>query len=354
MGKVIAILVFVLALGGGFFYLNSWDRVDPGNIGILVDYGDGSIDPVTETKWIWIGRYQKLVEWPAGQQSYVMERGDSVGQIKGDDSIPCRTSDTQNVNFDAQVDWRIDPKQIVQVYQLRKDVPLIGPKNREAPGNYLEDVVIRTALRDAITKTCPEYTWSDLLGVKQTAFQAEIAQKVKATAEPQGAIISAVTILRPYPSKEVEALLQARLAGQSQEEQSRFQAAQQKREQEIALAASLAQQEQARVAAEAKARADIAASNAAAEKNRIDTEARNRLLIANAETTAHVEKVKADQEAEAIRVRGEAEAASQRAQASAITPVLVDLERAKRWNGQMPTTMFGETPTMVNQIPITR
>lgn len=60
-----------------------WDKVEPGNVGILVDKGTGTITPIYETKWRWLGWYEELIEWPVGQQAYVMERGDSVGQIKG-------------------------------------------------------------------------------------------------------------------------------------------------------------------------------------------------------------------------------------------------------------------------------
>lgn len=115
-----------------------------------------------------------------------------------------------------------------------------------------------------------------------------------------------------------------------QQEQSAFRASQQKRQQEIDLNASIAAAEKARVEAEAKAKVDIANASAAAE----------------------VARVKAQQEAEAIRIRGEAEAASLRAQAQAVTPALVDLERARKWNGQGPTTIMGGDPQIINQVPL--
>jgi regulator of protease activity HflC (stomatin/prohibitin superfamily) len=333
LGKLIALVfVLVLALVGAVYYLTSWGRVDPGNVGILVDYSNGHIDPITETKWIWVGRYQKLIQWPAGQQVYVMERGDQTGQIKGDDSVQCITADSQAMRFDAQVDWRLDPKQITQVYALRKETPLVGPRNRDAPGNYLEDLVVRTSLRDAITKTCPQFGWSDLIGVKQLDFQNEVEQKVKEAAEPQGMIISGVTIIRPYPNDNLQGLLTARLQGQQQREQSDFAAAQAQRQQQI----------------------DQAASVAAAEKARIETEARNKLLVSNAEAEAQIARTKATQQAEATRSQGEAEADSLKAQASAVTPALVDLERAKKWNGAGPVTVIGGDPQMVNQVPLQR
>lgn len=324
--------LIVIGMGGALWYNSSYKRVEPGNVGILVDYSSGHIEPIYEARWQWVGRYQNLVQWPTGQQVYVMERGDSTGQIKGDDAIECITSDSQRLRFDAQVDWRLDPKQIVQVYQLRKETPLAGPRNRDAPGNYLEDLIIRTALRDSITKTCPSYSWSDLLGAKQLNFQEEVEAKVRASAEPQGTIVSSVTIIRPYPNDALQALLTARLEGQKQREQSDFAAAQAQRQQAI----------------------DQAAATALAEKTRIETEAKNKLDIANAEAAANVARTRASQEAEAIKSKGEAEAAALKAKAAAVTPALVDLERVQRWNGQGPQTILGSEPQVINQVPLPR
>lgn len=329
MGKVIAVLVLVISVFAGVYYWTSFDRVDPGNIGILVDYGDGSIDAVTETKWIWIGRYQKLIEYNAQEQNLIMDIG-SEGQIKGDDATECLTRDTQRIKIDSNTSWRINPAMIVQVYKDRRDVPLTGPRDRDGAGNYIEDIIVRNEVRSAIYKVCSEFGWADVLGDKQTEFQTRVFQEAKRAAEPLGVLISAVTIRQRIPDAGVDALMKARLAGQQQQEQSAFVASQQKRQQEIDLNASIAAAEKARIEAEARAKVDIANANAAAE----------------------VARVKAQQEAEAIRIRGEAEAASLRAQAQAVTPALVDLERARKWNGQGPTTIMGGDPQIINQVPL--
>lgn len=329
MGKFIIGIVVALALIVGVYVWTSYERVDPGNIGILVDYGDGSIEPITETKWMWVGRYQKLLEYNAQEQTYVMDQGEE-GQVKGNDATDCTTADSQYIKIDSATDWQIDPTKLIDTYRLRRDVPLTGPRGRESAGNFLEDIIIRNDVRSAIYKICPTYSWSDILGTKQQEFEDRIEQEVKETAPTKGVIINRLTIRNRHPSEAIRGLQAARLEGQKQEETSRFLAAQQKRQQEIDQAAAVAAGEKARIEAEAKAKVDIANATAAAE----------------------VARVRALQEAESIKAKGEAEAASLRAQGQSVTRDLVELERARRWNGQGPTTIFGTTPELVNQVPL--
>ncbi len=327
MGKAIGIIVLVIALAAGVWVWSSYEKVDPGNIGLLVDYGDGSIEPITETKWMWIGRYQRLLEYNAQEQTYVMDIGNE-GQVKGDDATDCTTADSQYIKIDSATDWQIDPTKLVDTYRLRRDVPLTGPRGRDNAGNFLEDIIIRNDVRSAIYKICPTYTWSDILGTKQQEFEDRVEQEVKETAPVKGVIINRLTIRNRHPSEQIRALQAARLEGQKQQETSAFLAAQQKRQQEIDQAAAIAAGEKARIEAEAKAKVDIANATAAAE----------------------VARVSANQKAEAIRAEGEALGAAQRAQASTITKELVELERAKRWDGKGPVTIIGGDPQILNQI----
>jgi regulator of protease activity HflC (stomatin/prohibitin superfamily) len=329
MGKLIGlILVVVVAVGAGTWYWTSWEKVDPGNVGLLVDYGDGSIELITETRWQWIGRYQKLLEYSTQEQTLIMDMG-GEGQVKGDDSTMCTTADSQQIKIDSATDWQIDVAQLLETYKLRRDVPLTGPRNRDAPGNYLEDVIVRNDVRSAIYKICPTFGWADIVGTKQQEFEDKVEAETKASAAFKGVQINRVTIRNRIPSDAISALMQARLEGQRQQEQSAFAAAQAKRQQEIDQAAAVAAGEKARIEAEAKARVDVANATAAAEAAR----------------------VKSNQEAEAIRATGNAQAESLRAQASAVTPQLVDLERARKWNGQGPTTVLGSDTQVINQVP---
>jgi regulator of protease activity HflC (stomatin/prohibitin superfamily) len=63
--------------------------------------------------------------------------------------------------------------------------------------------------------------------------------------------------------------------------------------------------------------------------------------------------LKAEAEAKAIRLKGEAQAAAIKAQSDALkeNAALVELEKAKRWDGKLPTQMLGSAPIPFMNIP---
>lgn len=72
----------------------------------------------------------------------------------------------------------------------------------------------------------------------------------------------------------------------------------------------------------------------------------NRLKAAHeADARAYEIKARAEAEAEAIRVRGDAEAAAIRAKSDALreSPQLIELTKAERWDGVLPTSMIPAT-----------
>jgi regulator of protease activity HflC (stomatin/prohibitin superfamily) len=66
------------------------------------------------------------------------------------------------------------------------------------------------------------------------------------------------------------------------------------------------------------------------------------IAVTQAQAQADSQLARAKAEAEAIRIRGEAEAAAikMRAEALAQNQNLIELTKAERWNGQLPTTVL--------------
>lgn len=73
---------------------------------------------------------------------------------------------------------------------------------------------------------------------------------------------------------------------------------------------------------------------------------------ARADGNAYAVKTTAEAEAESIRLRAEAEADGIRnvREALADNPLLIEYERVKNWNGQLPTTVLGDDPQMLMQL----
>ena len=73
-------------------------------------------------------------------------------------------------------------------------------------------------------------------------------------------------------------------------------------------------------------------------------------VVITAQGAAQSTKLRGDADAYAIRVKGEAEAKAIQAQADALraNPVLVDLRKAEKWNGALPTQMIGTVMPWMN------
>lgn len=82
-------------------------------------------------------------------------------------------------------------------------------------------------------------------------------------------------------------------------------------------------------------------------------EAERDAVKATADGQAYKVTVEAEAEAKAIRIRGQAEASAVLAVQEAISqnPLLIEYERAKRWNGKMPSTMMGGGANVLWSVP---
>lgn len=84
-----------------------------------------------------------------------------------------------------------------------------------------------------------------------------------------------------------------------------------------------------------------------AERQQISAKSEADAKILAAKGEAESLKVNAEAQAQATKIKGLAEAESIKAQSEALkaSPEMVQYEQAKRWNGQLPNTMFGNSST---------
>lgn len=314
-GAVIAVFVLVVAGGAGIWYWMQWDRVDPGNAGVKINYCDGTQTTVTDSRYVWVDwRCERLAEYPTAEYTIdMLNRGN-----QGNDSVPCVMKDQQTISMDTTTAWSVDPARVGDLYRMRPNVPLSA-----SGGQDIATLVVRSEVRAGVRDACTQFGWEEAYGARRAEYEAAAEKAVQARLEPVGIKVRTVSIRDMDPSQALDALIQARLKGQQEVEAALFQQQQAERagaaEVAKARAAALLQEEQSK-AALVKAQADAA----------------------QAEVTT---------KAEASRVRALAEAEANRARAASLTPSLVEFEKWKRWNGQMPTTILGNDPTMRVEVP---
>src|SRR6266576_589135 len=131
LGLLVAVM---LAVASGCFMFQS--KVDPGVLGVLVDYGQGSASGEPKITIIPPGTYitvnpvsQWLQTYPAGEQVMAMVHQEKEGKVIGDDSVACTDRDGVRVSVDSTVRWQVDAKMLPQLFLRHPKTPLSDKDN---------------------------------------------------------------------------------------------------------------------------------------------------------------------------------------------------------------------------------
>lgn len=282
------ILGILLVVVLGFVGCNVVQRVDPGNVGLVVDYSKGTISGQPSITTVPTGSYnflnpftQSLQEYPVAQQTLTMVRVGGEGQVTSDDSVGCQDMNGIPINVDSSALWRVDPTKADKLYLLRPGMPLIGASNGD-----ISSVVVRREVRNAVTVACSQYSYDEIYGAKRVEFGLTVANYLG----PE--LASSYILLDKFIFGEIY------LSPVQQEAISRKAVAQQ-------------------AAIEASYLAEKARNEAAA-------------AVAQAEGAKQVEILKAQAQAEAINI------IQQQLNAS---PAYIEYLYAKNWNGALPSTL---------------
>lgn len=312
-------LIAVVAVGGGVAWWSFWDRVDPGNAGVLIDYCSGTSQTITDARYVFVDpRCKRLAEYPTAE--YTLEMTGAGTQ--NDQSVPCVMQDQQTIRMDTATAWSVDPQRVGDLYRMRPNVPLYGSSS----GQDVSTLVVRSEVRAGVRDACTKFGWEDAYGARRAEYELEAERAVQARLEPVGIKVRTVSIRGMDPSPQLDALIEARLNGQRAVEQARFEQAQAERQGEAQLA-------QQRAAANLQA-------------------AQSETALAKARADAEQAKVAAEGEAAKMRTLAEAEAYTNRQRSESLTPALVEYERWRRWNGQMPQTVLGGDPNVRVDVPM--
>lgn len=231
------------------------------------------------------------------------------------------TADNQEVDVVFTVQYRVppDPKVIEWIFNSNRNYVansrnMVIDRVKAAMGSMNTQTLAqqRGALRDRIFKTLSDDIKKDQ-GLEVTDFQLTDLQF---TPEYRKAINQAA-----IQKAEVEQREYARQGAVKEAERVKAQA--------------VGEADKARETA--KGQADSQITNA---------EANARATILNAEANAKSRLLQATAEAKAIQLQGEATAAAITAQSEALkaNATLVEMEKAKRWNGALPTSIYAGAP----------
>ena len=275
------LLAFVLLIAAFFAVVNSWYTIDQGDRGILLTNGALSsvVEPGLHFKLPFLQRVEKI-----SLRQQVLKWGCEFPNCDNLPAMQAYSRDQQPADMRVTVNFHIPESEVGAAYT-----------------NYgsLESLADRIIARKAPQEIKTVFGQYDAVSVIQNRakFNKDVSEAIsKVTDGP--VIIDSVQVENINFSQAYEQAVEARMTAQVEV---------QKQEQNL-------QQE--------KIKADIAVTQA---KGRADS------VKAEADASAYKTKIEGEATAEAIKAR---------AAALANNPLLVDLTRAEKWNGQLPTSMI--------------
>jgi len=216
-----AILIFLVVIVGGIIWITSIHKTDPGNVGIIINYGSLSggkpkveIVPTNQLMTIWPWQPETFIEYSTAQQSLVMTAKGGEGEVSGYDAVACQDKNGIAVGVDTTVLWQVNPAEAGVLYQLRPGQPLTGDFN-----NDIESTVVRRYARSAVAQACRNYTW-DSVGGNESAIMAS-AYKIMAPElaqygilVPQNGVLGGEISYSTQQQQQIDQLSQAQLKAQ--------------------------------------------------------------------------------------------------------------------------------------------
>lgn len=281
----------VIAIGGiatvaiGVMALSSAYIVNEGNVGVITrmgqaQYQEGPTGLQFKTPFI-----EGVREFDVRERAFTL-------------TMDAATFDQLPTTMEVSVNWQPNSDAIMDIF-----VKYGGPEQFAAN-------TVAPRLRQALKSTVGRFSGADLTRKREEVAAAMLADTQKALVAYPATFSSVQLENFSLPQRYMEAVLV-------------------KQEQAEATERERLRLEQQNL------QAQQAVNTARAEKE---------ATIARAEGQAFATKAQAEADAEAVRLLAEAEAEGieQKANAIAANPLVIEFERAQRWNGAMPTTIMGE------------
>lgn len=283
-------LKVVIAAVLSLFVLVGCSKVPHGNVGVKVYLLGGSKGVDTEVLdpgRYWIGVNEDLYLFPIFSQNYVWTQNESEGSVE-DESMTFGTIEGLSVGADIGITYNIIPDKVATIFQkYRKGV------------DEITDTYLRNMVRDALVKSASSREVESVYGAGKADLIEEVENTVRAQVSEIGINIERIywigdLRLPPTVVKAINNKIQATQAAIQRENDVRT--------------------------AEAEARIRV-----------VEAKARADSQLAEAEANAQAVRLQGEAEADAIRMKAEALASN---------PSLVELTKAERWDGVLPTTML--------------
>jgi regulator of protease activity HflC (stomatin/prohibitin superfamily) len=196
---------------------------------------------------------ETVVRYPVSRQTYTMSSTQGEGQVAGDDSIPARTKDGQQVTIEASIIYAVDPAHVIDLHITWQD--------------RYQDSVIRPVARSSIRDAVAQYGIEEIVSTKRSELESKITDDITQKLAAQNLILSDFLLRNITFSDEYAKAVEQKQIAEQQAQQAAFVVQQRKQE-----------AEQARQVAQGQADAAVIAAKGAADARLIQAEAEAKAL----------------------------------------------------------------------------
>lgn len=275
---LVGIVLFAL-FSIGIYAFSCWEKVPAGNVGVHVYLlgGDKGVDAVVRPVGRhWVGWQQEMYLYPTFTQTVQWKR--IPGENGEDRSVSFSDTDGTPINADIGLSYNVDPTKAAALFQeFRK------------PIEDITDGQIRQRVIDALNGEAGQLKVEQIYGKGREALLQRVQARVQKELLPKGIRIEKLSWLGP-----------PRLPANVQ-----------------------------------------AALNAKIEATQIAARRENEVQATIAEATKAREQAKGEADAQLLKAEAEAKAIKIRGDALRENPNLVDLVLAERWDGKLPEQYLG-------------
>lgn len=268
-------------------------HVEPGHVGVKVDScsGGGVEQQPTGVGYHSTGACTSIIEYPTFVQTAVWTHNPNEGHPTNEE-ITFTNADQMQIAADISIAYQLDPDKVPAFYSKFKSDNL---------DNWTHGF-LRNLAREKFDTAAGKYRIEQIMG-DNASFLAEVRSSLQKDLEPYGVTITQFGFIgAPRPPQSVIDSINAK---------------------------ATATQKALQIELELK-----------------QSEAEARKQVAKAEGNAKAEAAQAEGDAKALRTRADAEAYANEKVTKSLSPALIEYERVKKWNGQMPQVTSGGTPLL--------
>jgi regulator of protease activity HflC (stomatin/prohibitin superfamily) len=290
------IIIGLIAVALLWLLTAAWRSIRPGYVGIVFDKITHKVTArVIEPGWALINPFsQSIREYPVTIQTYSMVQKGGEGQVAGDDSIKVQSSEGQQLNLDVVIQYQVNKQEAGALYEDWGGAEI----------EIVEDRVVRQYTRSQVPVIAALYGWEGITASKRGEVVSKITEILNAEFARRHLTLVSFGVREVHLPQALQDALTIKIQAQQQAEQQSYQL------------------DQARVKAE---------------QDRVEAEGRANAL-----------KEQAGGEAEAIRIRAEAQAGANLVLAQSLTPDLIRYQQVQRWDGRLPVFQGGSATPLVN------